>query len=143
PEQKQTDHDKSAAFDPKAKAPLTPALKDQPNGGGMPGFDFARDPLGSPKPFTTLAEVMAKETAAKPGVMAAQRKLLEARYDLTPKPDPQVKMARGKPICLGPTARLANGLTWDQLAGMSPADIKAKGAFPYPSLPHPLHTNGG
>src|SRR4029078_4415604 len=26
---------------------------------------------------------------------------------------------------------------------MSPKDIRAKGLFPYGSLPHPLHTNGG
>ncbi len=52
-------------------------------------------------------------------------------------------MARGKLLCVGPTARLANGMTWDKLAGMSAADIKKVGAFPYPSLPHPLHANGG
>ena len=26
---------------------------------------------------------------------------------------------------------------------MPPADVKKAGVFPYPSLPHPLHTNGG
>ena len=46
----------------------------------------------------------------KPKVMAAQRKLLEARYDLTPKLDPEVKMSRGKPLCRradGPAGRRA------------------------------------
>src|SRR5262245_60767627 len=85
PEQKQTEHDKSAAFDWTKPAPLTPALKDQPNGGRIAGFDFARDPLGADKPFTAFDEVMKKEGGARPQVMAAQRKLLEARYDLTPK----------------------------------------------------------
>src|SRR5438552_470605 len=66
PEQKLTDHDKSDKFDWKKPAPLTPALKDQPNGGRIAGFEFSRDPLGADKPFTTLAEVMAKESAAKP-----------------------------------------------------------------------------
>ena len=38
PEQKLTEHDKSDKFDPKKPAPLTPALKDQPNGrAGSPG----------------------------------------------------------------------------------------------------------
>ena len=143
PEQKQTDHDKSAKFDWTKPAPLTPALKDQPNGGRIAGFEFSRDPLGADKPFLTLAEVMAKESAAKPKVMEAQRKLLEARYDLAPKPHPEARMARGKPVLVGPTARLKDGLTWDKLAGMSPEDIKKAGAFPYPSLPHPLHANGG
>ena len=52
PEQKQTEHDKSEEFDWKKPAPLTPALKDQPNGGRITGFDFSRDPLGADKPFT-------------------------------------------------------------------------------------------
>src|SRR5205809_6947466 len=34
--------------------------------------------------------VLAKDKAAKPGVMDRQRKLLEERYDLTPKVDKQV-----------------------------------------------------
>jgi hypothetical protein len=75
--------------------------------------------------------------------MADQRKLLESRYDLTPRPDPTVKMARGKPICVGPTARLSEGVTFEALANAAPAEIKQKNQFPYPSLPHPLHTNGG
>jgi cytochrome c peroxidase len=143
PEQKQTEHDKADKFDWKKPAPLTAALKDQPNGGRITGFEFSRDPLGADKPFTTFDEVMKKESDAKPKMMDAQRKLLAARYDLTPKTDPNVKMARGKPICTGPTARLANGMTWEKLASMSSADVKRAGAFPYPSLPHPLHTNGG
>jgi cytochrome c peroxidase len=143
PEQKQTEHDKSGAFDWKKPAPLSAALKDQPNGGRITGFEFSRDPLGADKPFLTFVEVMKKESEAKPKVMDAQRKLLAARYDLTPKFDPNVKMARGKPICVGPTARLTDGLSWEQLGSMSAADIKKRGAFPYPSLPHPLHANGG
>jgi cytochrome c peroxidase len=87
--------------------------------------------------------VMKKESAAKPKVMDAQRKYLESHYDLTAKRDPKVTMSRGKPICVGPTAKLKGGLTWERLGGMSPADVKKQGAFPYPSLPHPLHTNGG
>ena len=34
--------------------------------------------------------------------MDAQRKLLEKRYNLKPKLDPEVKMSRGKPLCVGP-----------------------------------------
>jgi len=53
-----------------------------------------------------------KEIANKPNVMAAQRKLLESRYILEPKLDPQLKMTRGKPVPVGPTARLQAG-TYD------------------------------
>ncbi|HYH64101.1 MAG TPA: cytochrome B6 [Urbifossiella sp.] len=143
PEQKLTDHDKSDKFDWKKPAPLSPALKDQPNGGRITGFEFSRDPLGAEKPFTTLKEVMDKESAAKPKVMADQRKLLEARYDLTAKAAPGVTMSRGKPVPQGPTARLPDGMTFEQLAALGPDEIKKRGAFPYRSLPHPLHANGG
>jgi hypothetical protein len=91
----------------------------------------------------TLAEVMKAEAEQKPKVMAGHRELLESRYNLTAKRDPEARMSRGKPLAVGPTARLTEGVTWDKVAGMTPADIKAQNAFPYPSLPHPLHTNGG
>lgn len=143
PEQAITEHDRSAQFDPTKPAPLTAALADQPNGGRILGFDFSRDPLGAEKPFTTLAEVMKKESALKPKVMAAQKLLLEKRYNLTPKADPSARMARGKPVLVGPTALLPEGVTWEKLAGTPAGDIKKQGIFPYPSLPHPLHANGG
>jgi cytochrome c peroxidase len=143
PEQKLSEHDQSQKFDSTQPAPITSALKDQPNSGRILGFDFARDPLGAPKPFTTFEEVKKKETAAKPKVMAEQGKLLEARYDLTPRFHPEVKMTRGKPVPIGPTARLPQGVNWEQLAKMKPAAMKREGVFPYPSLPHPLHANGG
>jgi cytochrome c peroxidase len=143
PEQQLTDHDRSDAFDPRKPAPVSPALKGQPKEGRITGFDFARDPLNADKPFTTFEEVKSQETANRPAVMAAQRKLLESRYDLTPKLDPQAKMSRGKPLPVGPTARLAGGMTFDKLAALSPDEIKERGLFPYPSLPHPLHANGG
>jgi len=143
PELRQTDHDKSDLFDPKKAMPINPALKAQPKEGKMLGFDFARDPLNSDKPMTPSAAVMKMESDQKPKVMAAHRKFLETRYNLTAKRDENVKMSRGKPLCVGPTVRLAEGMGWDKLGAMSPADIKKQDAFPYPSLPHPLHTNGG
>ncbi len=143
PEQQLNEHDRSPLFDPTRPAPLTSALERQPDSGRIMGFDFARDPLNSAHSFTTFAEVYEKENAAKAGVMEAQRKLLDARYDLKPRLDPEAKMFRGKPLAVGPTARLAEGLTFDKLASLTPAEIKKRNLFPYPSLPHPLHANGG
>jgi len=143
PEQKQTKHDRSNVYYPKNASPITSALKDQPKQGKMLGFDFARDPLNAPEPFTTFEEIMKKESAARPKVMADQKKLLASRYNLKPKFDEKAKMSRGKPLCVGPTARLGEEMTWEKLGEMSPDQIKKKGLFPYPSLPHPLHTNGG
>ncbi len=87
----------------------------------------------------------AKDKADKPAVMARQKKLLQERYDLTPHPDPKVTMTRGKPIQVGPAAKLPSGETWEKLAEMSPEEIKEKDEFPlgYLPLPHPKHDAGG
>lgn len=143
PEQAQTKHDRSDRFADKNAMPITGALKGQPKEGKMLGFDFARDPLNAPEPMTTFDQVMKAESEARPKVMADQRKLLESRYVLAPKLDPTATMSRGKPLCVGPTARLAEGTTWEKLAAADPAEVKKAGTFPYPSLPHPLHVNGG
>jgi cytochrome c peroxidase len=52
-------------------------------------------------------------------------------------------MSRGKPLVVGPTARLAQGTTWDQLGQLRADEILQRNLFPYRSLPHPLQTNGG
>jgi cytochrome c peroxidase len=143
PEQQKSEHDNSGIFSASNAKAVSPALKSQPKEGKISGFDFYRDPLNADRPQQPPDEIMQKEIANKPNVMAAQRKLLESRYDLTPHPDPQVKMSRGKPIPVGPTAKLAQGATFERLASMTPEQIKSQGIFPYPSLPHPLQANGG
>jgi len=89
--------------------------------------------------------MMAKDKAGKETVNARQRKLLEERYDLSVRSDPKVKMTRGKPIPVGPAAKLAAGQTWGQLAMLSPEEIREKGLFPlgFLPLPHPNHPVGG
>jgi cytochrome c peroxidase len=143
PEQQKSAHDRSDIFNAAKAPPSSPVFKGQPKEGKVSGFDFARDPLNADRPNQSPEEIMKNEIANKPNVMAAQRKLLESRYNLTPKLDPQVKMARGKPLVVGPTARLQAGMTWQQLADMRPEDIRQRGVFPYPALPHPLQANGG
>ena len=143
PEQQKTKHDQSDAFGEEKAPPSSPALEQQAGKGRMDGFDFARDPLGSKKPKTTFEEILNADIEAKPKVMAQHRKLLESRYNLTPKYDPEATMTRGKPLCVGPTAKLAGGTTWDKLAQMSASDIRKNNLFPYPSLPHPKHAPGG
>jgi cytochrome c peroxidase len=93
----------------------------------------------------TFAGVMAKDKADKAAVMATQQKLLEERYDLTARPDSKLTMSRGKPIQVGPTARLPEGITWAALAAMSSDEIREKGLFPkgFLPLPHPKHDVGG
>jgi cytochrome c peroxidase len=54
-------------------------------------------------------------------------------------------MSNGKPVQAGVRVKLPAGVTWDQLAAMTPEDIAAQGLWPagfYP-LPHPHHEAGG
>lgn len=142
-ELKKTDHDRSDAFlAPNAK-PLSPAFKDQPPKGKVAGFDFYRDPLNAERPMQTFEEIMKVDVADKTKVMNAHKRLLEGRYDLTPRLDREARMVRGKPLAVGPTARLAKGKAWEDLARMTPDAIREEGIFPYPSLPHPKQATGG
>jgi cytochrome c peroxidase len=142
PEQKKTAHDLSDFFTPSKAAPSSEALIDQPEHGGMNGFDFYRDPLGALKPGTTFEEGYQAAVANKPKVTARQQKLLESRYDLAPRLDPNATMSRGKPLVVGPTARLPQGMSWEMLAAMSPEEIRRQNAFPYKALPHPAQGGG-
>jgi cytochrome c peroxidase len=143
PEQQKTSHDQSNIFSGTEAPPSSPALDNQPDQGKMLGFDLSRDPLNAKRPMQPPEEIMKNDIADKPKVTAAQQKLLEQRYDLTPRLDPSVKMARGKPLAMGPTARLSKGVTWQSLGQMAPEEIRKRGIFPYPSLPHPKHASGG
>jgi cytochrome c peroxidase len=98
--------------------------------------------------FTPVVEepfdvVRARDKAAKPRVTAAHMKLLEERYDLSRRVDENVRMTRGKPIPVGPTARLKRGVTWEQLGRMTPEEVREKDLFPYLPLPHVNHAVGG
>jgi cytochrome c peroxidase len=89
--------------------------------------------------------IMARMKAAKPEVMQRQQKLLEERYDLDDRPAPGVKMANGKAVQGGVRVKLPPGTTWQQLADMTPEQIKDKGLWPngFLPLPHPNHAEGG
>jgi cytochrome c peroxidase len=142
PEQKKTGHDQSDIFAPSKALPTTAALADQTDQGRFLGFDLYKDPVGAMKPGMTFEEGYRSLVAAKPKVMATQRKLLESRYNLEPKLDPDARMSRGKPLVVGPTARLPGGLNWETVAAMSPAEIRQKDIFPYKALPHPVQGGG-
>src|SRR5580704_1716900 len=85
----------------------------------------------SPVVEEPLSVVMARDKAAKSRVMAAHMKLLEERYDLSRRVDAKVTMSRGKPIPVGPTARLKDNITFEQLAKLSPDQIKERNLCPY------------
>ncbi len=116
-------------------SPHTDAQKPQSSGQQQSSYMSVNE-----EPFDV---VRARDKANKTGVMAAQQRLLEARYNLTRRVDENVRMTRGKPIPVGPTARLKSGVTWEQLGRMSPEEIRDKGLFPYLPLPHVNHPVGG
>ena len=101
-----------------------------------------------PSSFSPVIEepfevVRARDKANKARVMAEHQRLLDERYDLSRRVDDGVKMTRGKPIPVGPTAKLKSGMTWDRLGQMTPEAIKEQGVFPYLPLPHVSHPVGG
>ena len=96
-------------------------------------------------PPVDTAAVIKQTEAEKPKFAQRQQRLLEHRYDLSDRPSSETKMSLGKPIQEGVRVKLPQGLTWEQLAAMTPEDIKAKTLWPagfYP-LPHPHHETGG
>lgn len=99
-------------------------------------------PVAITEPFSA---VMARMRAAKPQVMDRQMDLLRERYDLADRPARGVTMFRGKPIQEGIRVKLPDGVTWEQLAEMSPEEIREKDLFPkgFLPLPHPNHAEGG
>src|ERR1044072_7540833 len=93
----------------------------------------------------SFASIMSRMKSAKPAIMKPQMDLLNGPYELSKKVTTEATMSRGKPLPAGPTARLAQGQTWEKLAEMTPEEIKDKGLFPkgFLPLPHPNHPEGG
>ncbi len=142
PEQKKSSHDLSDVFLLTKAIPATAALLDQADQGQFRGFDLYKDLVGVAKPDATFEEVYKALVANRPHVIGQQREILESRYVLEPKLDKGASMSRGKVLAVGPTARLAQGQTWDALGSMTPAEIRQKDIFPYKALPHPVQGGG-
>ncbi len=83
--------------------------------------------------------------AAKKEALPRHKKLLEERYDLANRPVKGVTMTRGKPVQGGVRVKLQGGMTWEQLAELTPEEIKARNLWPkgFLPLPHPNHPEGG
>jgi cytochrome c peroxidase len=115
----------------------------------------AQAPLPEPPPTgptylpaveVDFATVRASDIAAKPDVMQRQRALLADRYDLSDRPATGVMMSGGrKAVQQGVRVKLPAGVTWEQLAAMSPDEIRARALFPqgFLPLPHVKHETGG
>lgn len=100
---------------------------------------------GAQQPPSDFDALVKQLEADKPQFAKRQQDLLTARYDLADRPATDAKSSRGKPVQDGVRVRLSQGMTWDQLAAMTPEDVKGRNLWPagfYP-LPHPHHEAGG
>jgi cytochrome c peroxidase len=91
----------------------------------------------------SFEQIKASRMAVKTERAKEHMDLLNLRYDLSKKIDLSVLMSGGKPIPVGPTAKLQGGVKWEQFDTMSPEQIKEKGVFPYKPLPFADHAEGG
>lgn len=93
----------------------------------------------------SFGQIHARMSSAKAGIMQRQKNLLAERYDLSDHPAAGATMTRGKPLQGGVRVKLPAGVTWDQLAAMTPEEIRDKNLFPggLMPLPHPNHPEGG
>ena len=77
--------------------------------------------------FDALVQRLQRE---KPQFAERQEKLLEERYELANRPAAGVAMSRGKAVQAGVRVRLPRNTTWEQLAAMTPDDIKNRNLWP-------------
>lgn len=126
-----------------ALASLTIAYAQQPPVAAPPqrgATSYA--PVDIKEPFATT---LARMKAAQPEIQKRQADLLAERYDLANRAASGVTMTRGKPVQEGVRVKLPTGTTWDQLANLSPTEIRDRNLFPkgFLPLPHPNHAEGG
>ncbi|MCC5014818.1 MULTISPECIES: cytochrome B6 [unclassified Legionella] len=128
----------TSAYAEPASTPATAPSNSQAS--GAPPTSYM--PVIMQEPFQT---VMKRMSAAKDAINKKQQDLLNQRYDLTNNPSQNAKMSNGKPIQEGVRVKLPQGTTWDQLAKMTPEQIKEEGLYPqgFLPLPHPNHPEGG
>jgi cytochrome c peroxidase len=99
----------------------------------------------TPKNLTGFADIQRWYSARRKEFNAGQARLLERRYDLADRTAEEGAMFRGKKIQQGVRAKLPSGVSWEDLAKLTPDEIRARGAFPegFMPLPHPNHPEGG
>ncbi len=100
-----------------------------------------RSSWGSPVLPMPFADWIEKHRKQKPELMAAVHAYMRSRYDFSGEKLPGATMSGGKSIMKGPVARLPEGIaSFEELARLSPDEIKARDLFPYKPLAHPLQT---
>ncbi|WP_203329014.1 cytochrome B6 [Candidatus Laterigemmans baculatus] len=93
----------------------------------------------------TFEEMRKKDVAERDEVLAAQKKLLEQRYDLKDDPTEQWMSGKRKKVQQGVRVKLPEGTSWEELAERKPQEIKDQELWPagFRPLPHVKHPTGG
>ncbi len=118
----------------------------RPQGGELPVPRVGKTSYMPVAQEETFKEIYQRGVKAKPKEMKEQQQLLTERYDLANKPASGVMMSAGRRAVQGGVrVKLPSGVTWDQLAQMTPEEIKRRGVFPkgFMPLPHAFHEEGG
>ncbi len=99
-------------------------------------------PVKSSYQFPTAEEdfssLFKRTSGDQPEVHKRQMSLLNERYDLSDRPDPNAKQSRGKPVQTGVRVKLSAGVSWDQLSASSPEDIDRRDYFRRAFSPCPI-----
>ena len=100
-------------------------------------------PVDDRESFAAVKQRMERD---KPRLESRFRQLLDERYDLSDRPHGEATTSgRGKAVQSGVRVKLPRGSSWDDLATMSPDEIRAKNLWPagFHPLPHENHDEGG
>lgn len=91
-----------------------------------------------PLPTLPLDVVRRNDEGAKEAVQRRQQNLLNQRYDLSDRPMRDVMMSGGRRAVQGGVrVKLRPGTTWEQLAQMTPDEIRNRDLLPHGFLPLP------
>ena len=105
---------------------------------GKAGSSFTSPTL----PTESFDEWLKMNLERKPQLMDKVREYMAARFDFSGKTLPGVMMSGNrKPVMAGPVARLPKPVvSYEELAAMSPEEVREKDLFPYKPLAHPIAT---
>ena len=138
----------AAACEGGANEPPATSADSAKGSAGSPDDDLVLARPGTYMPVVieeTFEQIMERDAAAKPAVMERQRELLEQRYDLSDRPSESMMSGGRRAVQQGVRVKLPKGVTWSELGGMAPAEIKQRTLFPagFRPLPHAKHATGG
>ncbi|QDU40879.1 hypothetical protein Mal4_52420 [Maioricimonas rarisocia] len=121
--------------------PAADGEKEPPKKKAVPPIDTYM-PVQTKEPFEKVMEL---DVAKKDEFDARQQELLQSRYDLSDRPSDVMMSGGRKAVQEGVRIRLPDGVTWEQLAEMTPQEIKEQDLFPMGlrPLPHAKHEVGG